>query len=174
MSHDYLFGFYISNQGMWWAGFTQKTFLWFSHSFWPSQHSSSSHPPSKTGGKHMDPSNGWGLLEIIRPQEEKIHMWRVTQIRSRQSLRTVWPLPRPCWQKRSVSGSASNFPSERGRRFSFCCERTFEPIFNYLLLFGESYYALPYLGGFLLNGLGGCKDVGESWVPWKPCLFNPA
>ena len=67
--------------------------------------------------------------------------------------------------KKSVSGSASNFPSERGRRFSFCCERTFEPIFNYLLLFGESYYALPYLGGFLLNGLGGCKDVGESWVP---------
>ena len=53
--------FYISKLRDVVGGFTQK-FSVNSHSFWPTQTASSSHPPSKLWGKHVDPI-GWGLLE---------------------------------------------------------------------------------------------------------------
>ena len=49
------------------GGLHRKYFCDFSHSFWPTQMPLRVTHPQNIWGKHMDPSNGWDLLEIIQP-----------------------------------------------------------------------------------------------------------
>ena len=151
--------------GMMWAG-SHRTNLWISHSFWPSQTSSSSHPPSKTGGSHMDPPIDWDLPRdnpVIGDVCDKMTSKETWQVTSKPCDRS----PDQAWQReiRAASffqsfGMSSHFTYSFEKKKTSLSRRPITRFRNLEVL--------------LLNDLGCCENVGESWVPWKPCLFNTA